>query len=96
MVSSKSQTIAGTSQPTMDSSILEVIKAHINTTMQKNKGTVQHVIDYVQKNETTMQNALTEIRKDMETMQTLHQTKLQNLHEQHREDIHAIRHEIQH
>jgi len=28
-------------------------------------------------------------------MQALHQTELQNMHEQHREEIHAIRHEIQ-
>lgn len=58
--------------------------------MQKNEGMVQHVIDFVQKNETMMQNALIGIQKDMKTVQALHQTKLQNLHEQHCEDIHVI------
>jgi len=41
----------------MDSSILEALKARIDSTMQKNESTIQNVIDStMQKNETTVQN----------------------------------------
>lgn len=44
-----------TSQSTMDSSILEALKAHINSTMQKNETTIHNVFDSVmQKNKFRM------------------------------------------